>query len=413
MKLLVKKLKKISKTATIKDTGIVFFGQLIWALISALFFFLIARVLGPAKLGIYTTVTAVVIMVTDTVDLSLDSSIVRFIGLKEKKSYLKFAFLLKVMLGAFFFLLLFSLARSFSLVLRQEISLPLKIASFLVFVIFLYRLPRAIFQGEKKFVKSVGLDIGASLLRLAFLLFFIFAGSLTVNNVFWLQIVANFILFLIGIKMISLDFLKARISSQVRGNFFSFQGWLTLAFVLVAIHSRIDTLFLMRFSGPEMVGFYQAGYRFFLPVNQFSSVLSIVFAPRFASFKKEIQAKAYLKKAALLASGFAFLLLGFIFFAPFFINFFYGLAYKAAILPTQILSLGFFAFVMSVPFTSYLLYRKGQTKFFALANFFQVVLIITLDLVFIPKMAATGAALATAISFVVINLLIIIRAISS
>ncbi len=87
----------------------------------------------------------------------------------------------------------------------------------------------------------------------------------------------------------------------------------------------------MRFSGPAMVGYYQAGYRFFMPIIQFSSVLSTVFAPRFASFEDEKQVEAYLKKSSLLSGGLALLVLVFIFFIPAIVRIIFGADYEPSI----------------------------------------------------------------------------------
>lgn len=404
MKLLVRKLGGISKTATLKDTVIVFSGQAIFTLISALFFLLAARALGPEKLGVYTTVAAIVVILTDTIDLALNSTIIKFINTKDGDSYIKFAFFLKICSGIFLVSLLTIGSGFISLFLHQELNQEIIVASIFGLVLFFLRFSKAFFQGKKKFVNDAAIDVGISIIRLLILLVFIFTASLTVVNIFWTHIIATFFVFLLAIKKISLKFLKAKLDSQVRKNFFSFQSWLTLGFVLAAIHSRIDTLFLMRLSGPAMVGFYQAGYRFFLPVIQFASVLSTVFAPRFASFQDEKQVKVYLKKASLLSAAFGLLTWIFIPFVPFAVDVFYGPAYKAAVLPTQIMSVGFGTFVFAAPFISCLLYRRGQTKIFTLLNLVQLAMLIVLDLVLIPRLGAVGAAMAVSLTLVIINL---------
>ena len=403
MKSQIKSFKTIFRTDTVKDTGIVLTGQVLATIFSAIFFFCIARALGPAKLGIYTTVVAIFLILTDTLDLAINSSIIKFISSPNKATYLKFAFLLKLFIGSSLLILLFAGARFYSNLLHQDIESPLRIASVLILATFLYRFSKSVFQGEKKFSTDAILDILLSFSRLLIVLVLIFFSKLTINSIFIVHIISTLGVFFIGINKISLDFWQAKIEKSIAKKFFSFQGWLSVGFILAAIHSRVDILILMRFSGPEMVGFYQAGYRFFMPIIQFSSVLSTVFAPRFSGFASEDQARIYLKKTILLSSFLSLLVLIFIFFIPAVVNIFYGSAFQNSIPPSKILALGFSGFVFGIPFISYLIYRSGKTFFFAFLNLIQLILIVSLDLILIPKYGVSGAAWATAITLWLVN----------
>ena len=407
MKFLLNFFGTAAKTQTAKDAGIVFGGQVLSTLISAIFFILVARFLGPEKLGIYSAATAIVIVLADTVDLAINSSIVKFYHRKDYKAYWKFAFLLKMLAGFVFSILLFFGAGFLSEIMRQDLTVVLKVSSLLVFLVFFCRFPKAVFQAQKKFLSDALVDMATSALRLLLTILLIYFSLLSVKSVLWTQIISALGIGLIALKFIGIDFLKAKITPAVRKTFFSFHSWLTVGFILAAVHSRIDNIFLMRFSGPAMVGYYQAGYRFFMPIVQFSSVLSTVFAPRFASFEKEEQVKAYLKKTSLLSGGLALLVLVFIFFVPVIVKFLFGADYAPAVLPTQILAVGFAFFVFAVPFMSCLIYRRGETGFFALLNLLQLFLVVGLDLLLIPKFQAVGAASAASLTIIIINILAI------
>ncbi len=392
------------KTQTAQDTVVVFIGQFFNTTVSALFFILLARVLGPAQLGVYSAVTALILIITDTVDLAINSSIIRFNQLPEKEQFNKFAFFLKLILGSLFSIFIFLASKPISFLLQRDLNSSLKVAAFLILVIFLYRFPKAILQAQKNFKTDALLDGGLSLLRLIFSILVIYFYQLTVNKALYIQIIVTFIMMILGFKQVGLSFIGEKIKANLQNKFFSFQSWLTLAFILASIHSRIDNFLLMRFAGPEKLGFYQAGYRFFMPIIQFASVLSAVFAPRFASFTNEQEVKNYLRKTACLTGFFGFLILNLILLLPFFIRFFYGDDYLPAVIPTQILVVGFAFFIFAVPFNSCIIYRKEATKFFALLNFWQLFLIIGLDLLLIPSLGVIGAALALTVSLVIANL---------
>lgn len=407
MKFLLNFFGTAAKTQTVKDTGIVFGGQVLSTLISAIFFILVARFLGPEKLGIYSMAMAIVIVLADTVDLAINSSIIKFYHQQNYKAYWKFAFLLKLLAGFVFSILLFFSAGILSEIMHQDLTVVLKVSSLLVFLVFFFRFPKSVFQAQKKFLSDALIDVAFSSLRLLMLLLLIYFSALSVKSALWTQIISALGIGLIALKFTGVDFLKAKVTPVVQKTFFSFHSWLTVGFILAAVHSRIDNLFLMRFSGPAMVGYYQVGYRFFMPIVQFSSVLSTVFAPRFASFEKEEQVKAYLKKTSLLSGGLALLVLVFIFFVPIIVKILFGADYTPTVLPTQILAVGFAFFVFAVPFFSCLIYRRGQTGFFALLNLLQLCLIVILDLLLIPKFQAVGAASAASLTIIIINVLAI------
>ena len=407
MKFLLNFFGTAAKTQTAKDAGIVFGGQVLSTITSAIFFILIARFLGPEKLGIYSAAMAIVIVLADTVDLAINSSIVKFYHKENYKAYWKFAFLLKMLAGFVFSILLFFGAGFLSEIMHQDLTIVLKVSSLLVFLIFFCRFPKAVFQAQKKFLSDALVDVATSALRLLLVLLLICFSALSVKSALWTQIISALGIGLIALKFIGMDFLKAKITPVVRKTFFSFHSWLTVGFILAAVHTRIDNLFLMRFSGPAMVGYYQAGYRFFMPIIQFSSVLSTVFAPRFASFEKEKQVKDYLKKTSLLSGGLALLVLIFIFFVPLIVKILFGAEYAPAVLPTQILAVGFAFFVFAVPFFSCLIYRRGETGFFALLNLLQLCLIVGFDLLLIPRFQAVGAASAASLTIIIINILAI------
>jgi len=409
MKFPLTKIRYITKTGTIKDTGIVFIGNVISTLFSAIFFFIIARKLGPAKLGIYTTLVAVVMLLTDTIDIAINSSIIKFSNSNKKDAFLKFAFLMKIVIGILLMVLLFSLSSFISVLLKQNITVPMKYAAILVLATFAVRFPKAYFQAHKKFSWDAQIDIGMSLLRLVLVLFLIAANLLSVISVIGIQIAEIVIICSYWMTKIPLNFLRTSIDAQVRKVFFSFHGFLSLAFILAAIHSRLDTFFLMRISGPAMVGYYQVGYRFYMPVITFASVLSTVFAPRFSSYPNLGLAKKYLRKTVFLSSALAALVLVFIIFLPLAIKIFFGTDYQNSILPAQLLAPGYFSFILGVPLISYLIYYRGETKFFILLNILQLMLIVILDLLLIPKYQAVGAAVASSITLTAVNLLAGVR----
>ncbi|HBU21787.1 TPA: hypothetical protein DEB02_02475, partial [Candidatus Beckwithbacteria bacterium] len=73
---IIKSLLAVTRTQTIKDAVIVTAGMGLSTLLAAASIFLIARLLGPTGFGLYTTALAIVVIVIDSIDLAISSSIV-------------------------------------------------------------------------------------------------------------------------------------------------------------------------------------------------------------------------------------------------------------------------------------------------------------------------------------------------
>lgn len=405
MKQFLSSLYSVTKTHTIKDAFIVTLGMALSTLLSAASIFIIARILGPAGFGLYVTALAIVVIVIDSLDLAIGGSIIKFASQKTPQSagHVKHGFYLKLVLGIVIGILFAVISQFVANWLHPQFKTPLLVASLFIPVVFLLRFPRSLLQAQKKFLADSSIEVFTSFLRLLFVAVFFWWFKLTVVTALLAYLIGAIGAFILGSVMISWDFLKASVSPKIKAGFFSFQKWLTFGFVIAAIHGRIDAAILLRLAGPSITGIYQAGYRFFMPVIQLAVALSLVFAPRFASFPSRQQAKIYLAKTAKLSLALAALVLLIIPLAGWLIQLIFGSQYQGAVLPTQILAFGFAAFLAGAPFVSHLIYATSRTQLFFIINLFQLVLLVALDLVLIPGLGAVGAALATSTTLLIVN----------
>lgn len=403
-----------TRTQTIKDTLVVTFGNGLSTAFSVLSIFLIARILGPADFGLYVTTWAIVVILIDSIDLAINSGIVKFASQStaDKDSLIKYGFFLKLFLGLIITAVFGLLSQPLAAWLYPSLTTPLLLSSLFILITFLFRFPRSILQSEKKFFKDTLIDVTISFIRLLSVLAFYFFFKLTILSSLVAYLLAAVIGLILGVRFISWDFLKAKVTAKARRTFFHFQKWLTFGFIIAAVHGRIDSAILLKLAGPENTGIYQAAYRFFAPVLQLAAALSLVFAPRFASFSDYSQTKTYLHKAAKLTLGLAGLVLLLIPLAPILINLIFGSAYQTAVLPTRILTLGFAFFIAGSPYVAHLVYAVNKTKTFFIINLAQLVLIVTLDLILIPVAGAVGAALAVSLTLITVNSLLAYLALS-
>lgn len=403
---------KLFKTKTIQDTAIVTAGMGVSTLLSAANIFLLARWLGPGGFGLYAASLAIAVIVTDSLELAISGSVVNF-GAKNNalsQQLIKFGLLLKLALGLGLGFLVAVLSGLISAWINPGLKQPLYLVALIIPLNFLMRFPRSVLQSQKRFWADSSLEVIASLSRFLSTVGFYAGGWLTVITGLWAYLSGAAAALIIGAALISWQFLKERIDRETRRQFFQFQKWLTVGFILAAIHGRMDTTILLKLAGPATTGIYQAAFRFFMPVMQLAAALSLVFAPRFASFATAQEAKTYLKKAAKLTGLLGFGVLLIIPLAPWLVQLIFGSAYLEAILPARILALGFALFVAMAPFTAHLIYSVNRTRAFAVINFLQFGLLLVLDYWLIPGFGAAGAATANAITLISVNLLIMVLA---
>ncbi|PJA22557.1 hypothetical protein COX59_02635 [Candidatus Beckwithbacteria bacterium CG_4_10_14_0_2_um_filter_47_25] len=402
------KVLEFLKTKTIKDSAVVSGGMVFSTLLSAATIFLLARWLGPGDFGLYAASLAIAVIVTDSLELAISGSVVNF-GAKNNASsqkLIKYGLILKLALGLGLGILAAVLAKPVSGWINPALNQPLYLVALIIPLNFLMRFPRSVLQSQRRFWADSSLEVITSLGRFLSVAGFYFSGSLTVITGLWAYLSGAVAALMIGSALISWKFLKERIDQETRRHFFQFQKWLTIGFILAAIHGRMDTAILLKLAGPAATGIYQAAFRFFMPVMQLAAALSLVFAPRFASFVTRQEARIYLKKAAKLTLLLGLGVLLMLPLAPWLVSLIFGSAYSSAVLPARILSLGFALFIVMAPFTAYLIYSVNRTRVFALINFLQLLLLLILDYWLIPNFGAVGAAIASAVTLISVNLLI-------
>ena len=383
-------------------------GMVFSTLLSAATIFLLARWLGPGDFGLYAASLAIAVIVTDSLELAISGSVVNF-GAKNNalsQKLIKYGLILKLALGLGLGILAAVLAKPVSGWINPALNQPLYLVALIIPLNFLMRFPRSVLQSQRRFWADSSLEVITSLGRFLSVAGFYFSGSLTVITGLWAYLSGAVAALMIGSALISWKFLKERIDQETRRHFFQFQKWLTIGFILAAIHGRMDTAILLKLAGPAATGIYQAAFRFFMPVMQLAAALSLVFAPRFASFVTRQEARIYLKKAAKLTLLLGLGVLLMLPLAPWLVSLIFGSAYSGAVLPARILSLGFALFIVMAPFTAYLIYSVNRTRVFALINFLQLLLLLILDYWLIPNFGAVGAAIASAVTLISVNLLI-------
>ena len=163
------------------------------------------------------------------------------------------------------------------------------------------------------------------------------------------------------------------------------------------LYFRIDMLMLKWFKGEAVVGIYAASYRLMEGFTLFPSALMAALFPRlayYASVDKNNFITYFLKGLILLSALGALLLLLSLFFGKEFILLLYGSAYKASCPLFLWLMVALFLIYPNFILTQSII-ALNQQRVYALTSFIAFIANIALNLLLIPKYSATGAAIST------------------
>jgi O-antigen/teichoic acid export membrane protein len=191
--------------------------------------------------------------------------------------------------------------------------------------------------------------------------------------------------------------------------------WIAVSRVFTVMVSKIDVLLINLIIGSFQAGIYSAANRVTLVFALLISSLNSVVNPRFSSFNTKEKVRGYINKLFGFVAIFAILMLSMIVLADPLVNFVYGNKYVQAIPVFQALTIGMIPFLFSIIVTPPMLYSYGQSSLFAKVSGMQVLSMIILEILLIPKLGvyapaiALGTTNAAATIFLGIKLAILLR----
>jgi O-antigen/teichoic acid export membrane protein len=168
--------------------------------------------------------------------------------------------------------------------------------------------------------------------------------------------------------------------------------------IITQLNLRLDFVILSLLAGPAVLGIYAIASKFAELVKIVGMALSYVLYPRFTKdgpLNAVARARRLLPKAGLLTAG---LIAPLWLAAGFVIPAFYGSAFEPAVLPARIILLGLVLEGVGGVITGFL-YGVGRPGLNSWAMAVGLVGTLSLDLLLIPPFGATGAASASAVAY--------------
>jgi O-antigen/teichoic acid export membrane protein len=206
-----------------------------------------------------------------------------------------------------------------------------------------------------------------------------------------------------------LTFVDGKTATSVRKELLNFSLPLLLSTMLVMIMMWTDTLMLGSLKTPEAVGLYNAAY----PLAQFISMpmnaLVLIYSP-VVSGLYSLNLLAELRHVyATLTKWLTFITLPVFLILCLFpeavLNLIFGPAYSAAAPALRILSFGFMVNNLAGPNTATLI-AMGKTRFIMWASLTAATVNVLLNITLIPPLGIIGAAIASAVSLILVNIIV-------
>lgn len=391
--------KKIFSSSTSRDTIFSMAGVGVISLVGMLFTVIMARSLEPGPFGVFSAITALVTILSSMGDFGLSSALINFLPkLKDqRKELISVSFWFQLVVSAFFILSLIILGFWNQFIIPGSSSIQFALAGILIAVYIVQGLSVAIFSADKKFIQSSVVQASDSILKMLLVLAVFFKGALNIEIALIANIISCSISLIYGLKY-ELKNIRPIFPRQQLISIFNFAKWIALSRVFSTTISRVDILLLNLLAGNYQAGIFSAASRIALLFALLVSSLGNVIAPRFSSFNNHQDIKTYLKKVSMLVGAICLFMLICVLLAQPLILFVFGDKYLPAIPVFRALTFAMIPFLLSIITTQPLIYYFNKPNFFARLTILQVVTIVTLDLLLIPRFQAMAPAISLGIA---------------
>jgi O-antigen/teichoic acid export membrane protein len=380
--------KRIILSGTLRDTGILFGGNLVSAFLGFVFTLLVARSLSVSEFGVFSVITNAIVILISLSDLGIASGLINFVSemlsrnkVKESKEYIKAAFISRIVISLIF---------SGSVLLFSKFVPYAFWVGLIAFIMSPCIILPSVLQARKKFLLSVFADLSFYLPRVAFALFLFNFGKLGIDGSLISFGAGAVIGGVVGILIVGPDFLYSNPKREIYINLVKFSGWLGVNRIISSISGRIDIQMLALMAGTTVTGIYSIPSKLSSFVIILGSSFSSVLASRLAGFGDVEKEREYILKATLALIPITVLIFLWVSVANPFITLLFGEKYIASVPIFQYLTISMIPFLFTVPSVTAIIYAIKKPKFIGVYSFIQLALTVVLNLYLIPKYGAYG-----------------------
>ncbi len=395
-------LEIIVNTATFRQSGITVAGTMLNGLLGALFYILVARIMGPEEFGLLTISIVTLTLVADMADIGTNTGLIRFVSSNltydqdKAMRFLKLTLEIKIAVWLVVFLII-----SFSApVLAQEIFhkeqliLPLRLVAFGVGGALLFSFATSSLQAFQKYFLWSGINITTNLSRLALLVLLIYSLGVNIQSSLLVYIILPFFGFFMSLYFLpTRKILESKNELMLSRELFKYNIPVAIFTIISAFSSRLDTFLNAALLSAKEVGIYGAANQLVQVVPQLVTALGLVAAPKFSGFQNDGQMVIYFKKFQLFVSGIFLLGVLSIPIISYLIPVIYGKEYQQTIIPFIFLLLAMLVFLISVPVHSSVIFYFGRPDIFIGVAIGNLILTGGLGYIMISNFGIIGASI--------------------
>lgn len=402
-------LNAIIGTATFRQSSTTFTGTIFNGVLGALFYIVLARVLGPADFGLLTVSITTLTLIADIADFGTNTGLIKFVSstITSNKDrafrFLKLSLEIKlaVWTGVLVFGFLVSPLLAEFIFSKPELTLPLRLSMIGVGSALLFTFATSTFQSFQKYISWSVLNILTNLFRLLAIIVLVFTQQISLISGLLAYIIFPFLGFSISLLFIpTKSIFLAKEEYKLTKEFLNYNKWVGIFTLIAAVSARLDTFITASLLTARELGVYSAANQLTSVIPQLIGALGVVAAPKFSSFQSKKEMLTYFKKFQLMVlglSGFGVLILPL---AVYFIPIIYGIEYSQAVVPFIILVFSMLVFLVSVPLHSSIIFYFGKPEVFVWVSITHLLIVGTVGLYLISSFGIVGAALTVLIGMV-------------
>lgn len=383
-----------SKTA--KDTSILFAGNIYTAFVGFLLTILLARAISVEEMGVFSAFTNLMLLLGSVSDPGISAGLIKFIAQDGKENikakYISAALIIQLVIYSTIALLL--------LLFSNQVSKNLLATNntFLIYILLIAILSQVLWtfssytlRARMKFVKSTVVDSITGTARFAAIFILIYTSTVNLLNSVFFYSITTLTSSLVGFYFLRNNFSFRAIPRKIYFSIIKFSGWLGVNKVASVLAGKIDIQMIALLVGAVSTGYYAIPSRLIFFVTVLVGSFSAVIAPRLASFNNHSKEKAYILKTLLFSLLIIFGLgIWFVIAEPF-ITILFGEKYIESVLIFRLLIISMVPFVLTTPSVNAIIYGMKKPGLVGYFSVFQLISVIILNFLFIPKHGAIGA----------------------
>lgn len=357
----------------------------------------VARLLGPAEFGLFTTFTVVTIWAHNLIGEGFDPGVVRLYARQHgadavrASAVLGSALVMRALLVVPMLALFWGGAAWW---FAPEVAEVVRIGAFTAVAASFATLALAVLQARERFVAYALLTPFVNLLRLVCVPLLLLAGMLQLAPLIWTQALAFVLAAAIGMSLLGADLRRMRFDRQTLRELFGFGKWTALANLCFLLQAYLAVPVLAHLKGAAAAGLYAAAATLLLVIDQLTVALLTVKLPATSRIDSTAGLRRFVRGLAprLLAVGLGLCLLFPL--ADLIVGAVYGPAYRDSAAVLRALLPGFIATLLSHPL--YLvLYALDRPHGYAATGVIALGAWCALAAWLVPQYGVLGAAWAT------------------